>query len=423
MKYIGQRVGDKKDPYYYGSGVNIKKAIEKYGKDNFIVEIIEFCETRQELNEREIYWISYHNADKEKAFYNVAKGGSGFSPNQNTYKEDRKRKRIICLNDKRVFNSMASAAKEYNINAEGISRCCKGFASQSGGLDFAYYEDYVNGTAPIFEPSVSTWKKVIRLSDNEVFGSILEASRQTGIDDTSIGLACKGKSKTAGGVRWAYYNDYLQNKIPIVEPHKTTARSVICLDTKETFSSLREASVCKGVSPSMIGKVCSGKTVSAKGLRFAYLDDYLNGTIPTPCVSEKVKRKVICLDTNQVFESMTKAAKEYGISDVAIRLNCLGKSKNAKGYRFVFLEDYLSGNIPIKKSAELRKVMCLNDMTVYDSVSDAHRKMNLSISAITNNCLGKTKTLKGYKFAYYDEYLKECESELNLDTKKVIGGV
>ena len=39
----------------------IKKAIRKYGKENFTIELIEEVET-DKLDEREVYWISFYNS-------------------------------------------------------------------------------------------------------------------------------------------------------------------------------------------------------------------------------------------------------------------------------------------------------------------------------------------------------------------------
>ena len=50
----------------------IVKAIKKYGKENFIIELIEEVRT-EELNSREIYWISYY--DSYEKGYNNTKGG------------------------------------------------------------------------------------------------------------------------------------------------------------------------------------------------------------------------------------------------------------------------------------------------------------------------------------------------------------
>jgi len=60
--YIGQ--DSKNNPKYLGSGVLIKKAIIKYGKENFRKEILEFCNTHKELSNQETYWINKLNAIK-----------------------------------------------------------------------------------------------------------------------------------------------------------------------------------------------------------------------------------------------------------------------------------------------------------------------------------------------------------------------
>jgi hypothetical protein len=60
--YIGQRSSNELGSYW-GSGKLIKHAIDKYGIDSFERTILERCSTKDELNEREKYWI------KEKDSY------------------------------------------------------------------------------------------------------------------------------------------------------------------------------------------------------------------------------------------------------------------------------------------------------------------------------------------------------------------
>ena len=71
--YIG------KDKYnndnYLGSGKILKQAIAKYGRHNFVKEVIEECEDEKTWLEREVYWINYFNSIKEG--YNIALGGNG----------------------------------------------------------------------------------------------------------------------------------------------------------------------------------------------------------------------------------------------------------------------------------------------------------------------------------------------------------
>lgn len=73
--YIGQDTNN--NPDYFGSGVKIKLAMKKYGKDNFRKEILEYCKTQEALNEREKFWIKETKAIE--LGYNLAEGGFGCS--------------------------------------------------------------------------------------------------------------------------------------------------------------------------------------------------------------------------------------------------------------------------------------------------------------------------------------------------------
>lgn len=75
-KYIGQHSKSFFDKNYYGSGKLLKKDLKEYGYNNFSCEIIEWCYSYEEINEREKYWIKYYNADLDDNFYNKAMGGS-----------------------------------------------------------------------------------------------------------------------------------------------------------------------------------------------------------------------------------------------------------------------------------------------------------------------------------------------------------
>ena len=76
-KYIGKKVSSKFNPKYLGSGILITKAIAKYGSDKFIVELLEWCCSYNDLNNREKYYIDKFNAYKSDVFYNIAMGGEG----------------------------------------------------------------------------------------------------------------------------------------------------------------------------------------------------------------------------------------------------------------------------------------------------------------------------------------------------------
>lgn len=73
--YIGKDTTSDKN--YYGSGVLIKRAIKKYGIENFKKEILEECVSNNELCLKEKYWIDLFNSNNLKIGYNISKGGDG----------------------------------------------------------------------------------------------------------------------------------------------------------------------------------------------------------------------------------------------------------------------------------------------------------------------------------------------------------
>lgn len=77
MKYIGQHKSDVFDPSYLGSGVRLNKAINKYGRNNFTVELITWKDTKEELDWEEKKCIYFWKQFYKTNLYNDASGGDG----------------------------------------------------------------------------------------------------------------------------------------------------------------------------------------------------------------------------------------------------------------------------------------------------------------------------------------------------------
>lgn len=75
--YIGQHKSTNFDARYYGSGLLLREALKKYGKDNFTIEVIEECASKKELDEKEIYYIYLFDAMNSDIDYNLSLGGTG----------------------------------------------------------------------------------------------------------------------------------------------------------------------------------------------------------------------------------------------------------------------------------------------------------------------------------------------------------
>ena len=75
--YVGKREKQVFDESYWGSGRHITASINKYGKEHFIREVIEWCDSREYLCERERYWINKLNTKDPQIGYNITDGGLG----------------------------------------------------------------------------------------------------------------------------------------------------------------------------------------------------------------------------------------------------------------------------------------------------------------------------------------------------------
>ena len=93
-KYIGvsMKCDEKSLKKYFGSGIVIKEAIKKYGKDNFKKEILEKFNSEVEAREYEKQLINDLNAINDSEYYNLVSGGYGGAVKGRTVSEETKKK-------------------------------------------------------------------------------------------------------------------------------------------------------------------------------------------------------------------------------------------------------------------------------------------------------------------------------------------
>lgn len=74
--YVGKHERSSFDKNYYGGGINQRKWLNKYGKENFKIEVIQWCYSRKELSDAEKYWEAYYrNQVGDDMILNIATGG------------------------------------------------------------------------------------------------------------------------------------------------------------------------------------------------------------------------------------------------------------------------------------------------------------------------------------------------------------
>lgn len=75
--YIGKHSTESLVDGYLGSGKLLNRAVKKYGKHNFTIEFLKFCNTSEEAYKNEEIIIKDFDAVKSDDFYNLTDGGKG----------------------------------------------------------------------------------------------------------------------------------------------------------------------------------------------------------------------------------------------------------------------------------------------------------------------------------------------------------
>lgn len=115
MMYVGAHSTKNIDDGYLGSGVDIKKAIIEFGKENFEREILQFVDTENELFELEREIVN-ESIIKNRWFYNKRIGGNGGT---RFYKPDSREK--ISIKSKERWDNMTEEERNNFISKTRLS--------------------------------------------------------------------------------------------------------------------------------------------------------------------------------------------------------------------------------------------------------------------------------------------------------------
>lgn len=203
-QYVGKHTTELLEDGYLGSGEILNKAINKYGRNYFKRETIEICQTPEELDYKEIYWIKEKNTLAPNG-YNVTKGGTGgdtFTNNPNkeqtrnrrsngvkkywdNLSEEDKEKRINLIRGKKRSNE---SKKKYSKAKKGIKKSPEHLENLSKSL-----KKVKKGKRTYNQKSVLMYDLEMNLIKE--FESIQQAGRETGYNPYAICKICKGQKE------------------------------------------------------------------------------------------------------------------------------------------------------------------------------------------------------------------------------------
>ena len=191
--YIGKTertLKERMDEHIRHSYIVVDKAIKKYGIDSFLVEVVDFASSTEELNQKEQEWIKKYDCMLPKG-YNQTLGGDsskGFH-----HRESSKKKMSISKSEAYKGEGNPFYGKKHSEQAKlKMSQARKGRV-----LPDEWKEKIIK----------SHQRKVINLDTNEIFDSVKEAAIYYNLKDTHITRVCRGGRKTTGGYRWSYYSE------------------------------------------------------------------------------------------------------------------------------------------------------------------------------------------------------------------------
>ncbi len=418
--YVGQTKQSTTDRWANGNGYRhnpyFYSAILKYGwNEGFKHEIIvSDIMTQKQANELEIYYIKKEHSyigDKKCNGYNLTKGGEnhdhlGFQVAQ----IDKVTHEIV-----QVFNTIREAETKTKNDHTLIGKCCHntGRVNTVGGYYWAFLADFKNGQWKPRKKKTYHDKKdfgVYRLDDDlniiAKYHSQLEAQKLTGISASNICNACnqvRGYHKP-GGSYWCFVKDY-DSFVPLATKQKLTPIVRINMNNLndiKIYKSTKEAARDNKISEGAIYNAANGTTISSAGYYWCFEQEYTSSWQPR---SDENKRKIICVETQTNYESITDASNILGISAANIGRACRDSGLTAGGYHWSYLEDFGPTFKIRERKTTCIKVICIDTNTTYKSATNAATVLNLDNSEISKCCKDYSRTCGGYHWAFYEDYI------------------
>lgn len=388
---------------------HICNSIEKYGFDCWDIEILhDNILDIEELKKLEKYYISKYKSNNPKYGYNKTLGGENVA--------DSLKKKVICINDQNIFDSLADAGEYYNISYTAISQCCLGKTQQVYGKQFAYYEE--GKKYELKEISNECFKQVVCVNTMEKFNTITAAATKYNVNIEAIRQACNNhyKGATAGGMQWDYYEE--GKEYELIDKTYYNSKRVICINTGEIYESISEAEKINNIRG--VGACCRGKAHTIGGCQWEFYEDGKKYKLKEIQYKIGNRKKVICIETQKVYNSIADAENETGATNISLVI--LKERQTSGGMHWDYYEEgkeyKLKDYIVKRVYSNQQKVICINTGVVYESITQAQKETGVNnISAV---CRGKFLTAGGMQWSYYEEgkeyalrepKLKECRAD------------
>lgn len=188
--------------------IKLQNAYNKYGKDNIVFEVVELVPNKEQLLDREQYYIDTLNTVNEG--YNICPIAGNTTGVFHTEETIQKMKIAHSNISEETRRRMSEAGKRRGPLSEEtkrrISKTLKGKTLSSTHRE--NLSKALKGRCKGVYTGSARYnaKSVMCIETGVIYGAISEASRETHTDRTAIIRCVRGIGKTAGGYHWKYAN-------------------------------------------------------------------------------------------------------------------------------------------------------------------------------------------------------------------------
>ena len=184
---------------------------------------------------------------------------------------------------------------------------------------------------------------------------IADASEQLKIAHSTIVSCCRNKNKSAGGYIWKYIENCLIKEKTLPYKKESKCIPIIQLTLEgvyiKEFKSCREASKLLNISSAQINGCCKmkKKRKSAGGFLWLYKQNYIDNKKYDICtIREKGGKKcvkIVQMDLQynliQTFNSISEAATQLRINASHITSCCTKNRNKCGGYKWMYYNEYI----------------------------------------------------------------------------------
>lgn len=201
---------------------------------------------------------------------------------------------------------------------------------------------------------------------------------------------CQRKMQKSGGFYWCYKHDYNDEWTPIEVTFQRN-KPVYCFETNKTYLTAGEAAHDTGANKGKILRCCRGLEPGANGLHFCYPEDKKDFRLKD-C---GIKGKIFSVEED---EFLKKFYPTMGLSEELLKnfpnrtIGSITQRASRLGIKYTGVNKHN------------KKVVCVETNVIFDSLNEAYKFINIKRNGrITKACKSPKVTCGGYHWRFVEE--------------------